>query len=138
MTGDAKAAKRSVPSPPSSLSRHGKAFWRRTFKEWQLSGSEREVLAEALHLLDRARECRETVRAEGAVVRGSRGSVREHPAAALELRYARLGCALLLQLGLVPPEHDAKPRVRGRKKPGPKPLVRGAASIAPGGDYEAG
>ena len=89
-----------APTSPSGLSARGRAFWRHAVAGYDLSDTERELLAECCRLLDECEALRTAVGADGTTVAGSSGQPRVHPALG-ELRQHRLALGrLLAQLAL--------------------------------------
>jgi len=82
-------------SPPKDLGARGRAFWRRTLDEFELSEVEVELLRECCRLLDECESMRASVEHDGTTVKGSTGQVRVHPALG-ELRQHRLALGRLL------------------------------------------
>ncbi len=107
-----------APTAPSGLGARGRAFWRHAVAGYDLSETERELLAECCRLLDECEALRAAVDADGATVPGSSGQPRVHPALG-ELRQHRLALGkLLAQLAL--PDVDESTlsspvQVRGRR-----------------------
>ena len=68
-----------TPSPPADLVARGRGrrFWKSVLTEFEASPSELELLAEACRTLD---ELRRAVERDGAIVTGSVGQPRRHPA----------------------------------------------------------
>ena len=68
-----------TPSPPADLVARGRGrrFWKSVLTEFEASPSELELLAEACRTLD---ELRRAVERDGAIVTGSVGQPRPHPA----------------------------------------------------------
>lgn len=87
-------------TPPKGLGARGRAFWRATVRDFDLSDVECEVLREACRLLDEVDSLREAIDADGVTVTGSQGQTRVNPAIG-EVRQHRLALArLLAQLDL--------------------------------------
>lgn len=103
---------------PAGLGARGRAFWRRTVGEYELTPAEAELLVEVCRVLDTCADLAEAIRADGTTVAGSKGQPRVHPAIA-ELRAQRLALGRLLgQLGLEDDDGAALPTprsVRARK-----------------------
>jgi P27 family predicted phage terminase small subunit len=80
----------STPAPPGYLAKQGRGrkFWQRIVGEWECSPVELELLAEACRTLDELQALRRAVARDGAVVKGSQGQRRSHPALT-ELRLGR-------------------------------------------------
>ncbi len=106
------------PAVPQDLARRGRAFWRSTIGDFELSGVELELLRECCRLLDECEALRAVVERDGQIVAGSAGQPRVHPALG-ELRQHRLALGrLLAQLALPDPEGEALPsplQARARK-----------------------
>jgi P27 family predicted phage terminase small subunit len=84
--------------PPAHLSRPSKAVWRRLVDDYSLDQEPAAllVLGHALSSHDRAEQARREVERDGLTVRTASGSIKAHPAVAVE-RDARLGCARMLR-----------------------------------------
>lgn len=108
---------RKPPAPPD-LGVRGRAFWRTTLANFELSDVEMELLKECARLLDECESLRNAVDSDGVTVAGSTGQTRVHPALG-ELRQHRLALGrLLAQLSLpdLDDEHLLSPsQARGRK-----------------------
>jgi len=106
------------PKIPPGLADRGKAFWRDTVTEYELSRGELELLAEACRALDQCDGLRSALDVDGYTVRGSEGQPRVHPAVSqLNATRTLLG-RLLAQLALPDPEGEATPSqasLRARK-----------------------
>jgi len=107
-----------APTAPSGLGARGRAFWRRGVVGYELSDTERELLAECCRLLDECESLRRAVDADGTTVAGSSGQPRVHPALG-ELRQHRLALGrLLAQLALPGVDESAlasPAQARGRR-----------------------
>jgi len=107
-----------APAVPHRLGARGRAFWRQAVAGYELSDTERELLAECCRLLDECEALRAAVDADGATVPGSSGQPRVHPALG-ELRQHRLALGkLLAQLALPDVDESTLPspvQVRGRR-----------------------
>lgn len=91
---------KSPPKPPVSLGKAGKAFWRRVVDGWTLDVAELEVLDQACATLDRAEQARAVLDKEGLTITAGRGSIKTHPAAAIERDSRTLFARLVRDLGL--------------------------------------
>lgn len=91
---------KSPPKPPVSLGKAGKAFWRRVVDGWTLDVAELEVLDQACATLDRAEQARAVLDKEGLTISAGRGSIKTHPAAAIERDSRTLFARLVRDLGL--------------------------------------
>ncbi len=95
------------PAVPRELAPRGRKFWRNTVDAFELEAEEIELLREACRTLDNLDALARVLRTDGAMVKGSEGQQRVHPAFA-EMRGARLVLGRLLkQLAL--PEVEAAP-----------------------------
>lgn len=92
--------------PPKGLHTRGRAFWRSVTDQYEVSLAEVELLTEACRTLDACEGLQQVVTRDGAMVAGSAGQPRVHPALS-ELRAARVVLSrLLAQLQL--PDEDGK------------------------------
>jgi P27 family predicted phage terminase small subunit len=88
-----------IPRPPKHLRPGGAALWRDICRGFDLAEHDLHILAAACEAADRAREARERVDLDGAIVDGRYGP-RAHPAIAIE-RDSRLAMLRALrELGL--------------------------------------
>jgi hypothetical protein len=111
-----------APPPPPDLSPTSAALWAEVTDAMELAPAELRLLAEGLHALDLAAECRQVLDAEGLTVQHASGAPKAHPLLA-DLGRARVFYASVVkQLGLQLPPEPA-PSTFARKKPGPKPHV---------------
>lgn len=103
---------------PAGLGTRGRAFWRDTVADYELSRGELELLVEACRALDQCDALRAAVDADGYTVRGSEGQPRVHPAISqLNATRTLLG-RLLAQLDLPDPDGESMPSqatIRARK-----------------------
>lgn len=93
-----------APKPPADLAKRGATFWRDVVSSYELRTDERELLVEACRCLDRLDALREAVKADGLVVKDTRGRTSLHPAATEERQVRLLLRLLLSQLDLPDPE----------------------------------
>lgn len=104
--------------PPRDLGTRGRAFWRRTVADYDLSDTEQELLRESCRLMDECESLRASVDEQGTTVLGSAGQVVVHPAVA-QLRQHRLALGKLLsQLALPDLDGASLPspmQARGKK-----------------------
>ncbi|SFV21303.1 P27 family phage terminase small subunit [Micrococcus terreus] len=68
------------PKMPGGLGERGAGFWRRTVRDYELTDSEVQLLAEACRTLDQLDALALAVETDGATVRGSMGQTVVHPA----------------------------------------------------------
>lgn len=68
------------PKMPGGLGERGTGFWRRTVRDYELTDSEVQLLAEACRTLDQLDALALAVETDGATVRGSMGQTVVHPA----------------------------------------------------------
>ena len=97
------------PRAPADLRERGRAFWRQTLADFDLSEVETELLRECCRLLDECEALRRSVDTEGTTVKGSTGQVRVHPALG-ELRQHRLALGRLLAQMNLPDVDDTSLR----------------------------
>ncbi|MFI7581718.1 P27 family phage terminase small subunit [Kocuria kalidii] len=74
-----ESEKKRAPRVPRGLGEDGKDLWRAVVKEYDLTESEREILAEACRLRDTLRALREIVAVDGMMQDSPQGR-RTHPA----------------------------------------------------------
>lgn len=93
---------------PGDLRGPGRAFWRVSVADYDLSDSELQILKATCRLLDEAALLEASIDADGVVVAGSTGQLRTNPALG-EARQHRMAIGrLLAQLALPGPEdHSA-------------------------------
>ena len=101
-----------LPSPPSTLARAGKAFWRKIVAEFAFEPQHLEILVQACRCLDRIEVCRVDVRKTGLTVLDRFGQSRPNPSAELEIKYFRTFKAHLRELQL-----DIEPADSGYSRP---------------------
>ena len=97
------------PYPPSDLAARGRGrrFWRTITADYECSASELELLGEACRTLDELDALRRAVEKDGAIVAGSVGQPRPHPALT-EARGLRAELRRLLDaLGIPAPSASA-------------------------------
>jgi P27 family predicted phage terminase small subunit len=88
-------------SPPELLSDPAKALWHRLVDEFDFSDTlGRVMLAEGLMAWDRARAASEMIARDGAVVSGSDGTPRRHPACGIERDSRAQAIKIFRELGL--------------------------------------
>lgn len=68
------------PKMPDGLQQRGAGFWRRTVKEYDLSDSEIQILAEACRTLDNLDALAGALVEDGPTIKGSMGQTIVHPA----------------------------------------------------------
>lgn len=93
------------PKLPGGLKARGRAYWRSVVADFDLSGSELELLAEICRVLDRLDELAAVLAEEGSVCAGSRGQRVVHPALS-EARQQQLVLAQLTKALNVPVDDD--------------------------------
>lgn len=96
----------STPRAPTGLGPRGRRFWRGTVGEFDLSGAELEILAEACRTLDDLDRLAEMVAENGATVKGSQGQPVVNPALT-ESRGQRLALHRLVSALQLPDADDA-------------------------------
>ncbi len=112
----------SLPQPPHSLDVAGRRLWRSVVGDFDLSESERSLLALACQAADDAARARAALTASGSVTaRGRYGQPVLHPAV-MVARQAEASVARILgQLHVI---DSAEKPARRLSTPGPKPLRR--------------
>lgn len=104
-----------LPRPPGHLSPESRRWWKTIVELFELEAHHLRVLTAAAEAFDRKEEARRLIAAEGLVVRDRFGTLKPHPAAAIErdsrLAFGRLVRELDLDVG--PPRE--MPRVAGRR-----------------------
>ena len=70
--------------PAAHLSREARSWWRSIAALWDLEPHHRALLDQAATALDRAREAREVITREGAVMADRFGQAKAHPAARVD------------------------------------------------------
>src|SRR4051812_17807405 len=94
--------------PPAGLAARGRAFWRATVADYELSNHEMLVLLEVCRTIDEIDVLRAALAADGATVPGSKKQPRSHPAFS-EMRAARTSLARLLKVLALPvPQEDSE------------------------------
>lgn len=68
------------PKTPDGLKERGAGFWKRTLKDYELTDSEVQLLAETCRTLDNLDALADAVATDGATVKGSMGQTVVHPA----------------------------------------------------------
>jgi hypothetical protein len=95
-------------SAPAGLAARGRAFWRATVVDYELSSHEMLILLEVCRTIDEIDVLRAALATDGATVPGSKKQPRSHPAFG-ELRAARTSLARLIKtLDLPVPQEDGK------------------------------
>ncbi len=90
-----------TPSPPPKhLGSDGKAFWKRVASEFDLLEHDFARLEGACIALDRAKEAREAIAKDGAIVTDRFGQAKEHPGISIERASWNTFRLLLRELGL--------------------------------------
>jgi P27 family predicted phage terminase small subunit len=88
-------------NPPRTLAEPGRSLWNRVMTEYDIRDSGGvEMLALACQALDRAESLREQIDADGEVLRGPRGTIKDHPALKHELASRAFVARTLMKLGL--------------------------------------
>lgn len=100
-----------VPRPPSDLAASGKRLWREVHEEWQLGPHEAKLLLEACRTVDELDSLRAAIRESSALVEGSRGQPRAHPAFEEVRRHREQLARLVTALRLPADEVSAPPSV---------------------------
>jgi hypothetical protein len=114
-----------VPKPPTTLKRRGKALWAAVHREYELEEHEEALLLELCRCVDLCDELHAVVAAEGAI---EHGTSRVHPAA-VELRQQRIALARL-QAALRLPAGDEDDRQQGARRPQRRVGARGVYGVA--------
>jgi phage terminase small subunit len=105
----------SRPTAPRGLSARSRRLWRDLNDLYAFELHDLELLELALGALDRAREAKALLDAEGLVVKGRYGA-RTHPAVAIE-RDSRLAAARLFrELGIDKAVEESRPPRRGGRR----------------------
>lgn len=107
-----------IPKAPAGLGARGRKFWRSTLADFELSGAEQEILAEACRTLDDLDRLAGLVAEHGSMVIGSQGQPVLNPALT-EARGQRLALHRLVA-ALQLPDADDEPiptavQMRGKK-----------------------
>ena len=101
-----------LPQPPDHLSADAAAWWREVLRDYSLEPHHVRLLQLACEAWDRARQAQAELTAHGALTfRVERGTIRAHPAVAME-RDARTAFARLvreLDLDTGPPAEARRP-----------------------------
>ena len=101
-----------LPQPPDHLSADAAAWWREVLRDYSLEPHHVRLLQLACEAWDRARQAQAELTAHGALTfRDERGTIRAHPAVAME-RDARTAFARLvreLDLDTGPPAEARRP-----------------------------
>src|SRR5262249_4232761 len=98
--GTQMGKKSDLPAAPSHLKGPGRKLWTTINTDYELEGADLSVLDVACVHFDRAAAARETIDAEGAIVKDRFGQQKPHPACEIEQASSRLYLAALRQLGL--------------------------------------
>ena len=109
-----------IPPVPKGLSREAARWWRRLHSGYELADEGAQLLLEtALQALDRMREARKVLDAEGLTVRDRFGQAKAHPLIVVERDSRAAMVAALKALNLsVEPLNDAPGRPPGSGKGG--------------------
>jgi phage terminase small subunit len=96
---------RKTPTPPKTLSKEGKALWRRILSDWPIDDSAHlAILESALSSLDRANRCRVQIDSMGELIQDRFGQEKINPLCSIE-RDSRSGFVNGIKaLGLDPSE----------------------------------
>lgn len=107
-----------IPKAPAGLGARGRKFWRSTLADFELSGAEQEILAEACRTLDDLDRLAGMIAEHGSMVTGSQGQPVLNPAVT-EARGQRLALhRLVAALQLPDADDDPIPtavQMRGKK-----------------------
>ena len=90
---------------PAHLGARGRRLWRRIMEDFEPAESGREILLEAVRVVDRCESLEQALRGEPLTTTGSRGQIVAHPLLA-ELRSERLLLSRLLAQLDVPEEGE--------------------------------
>ncbi len=88
------------PAPPEHLSERARAWWDDVVNGYALEPHHVHLLRLACEALDRAEQARQLLEKDGLTVATAAGSVKEHPAAAVEREAARTFMRLVRELGI--------------------------------------
>ena len=88
-----------LPGAPRHLSTESRRLWRTVVAEYELAGHHLALLERACEALDRLKEARAAIKADGAYVPGRFG-VRAHPALAVEATSRIAFARIVRELGL--------------------------------------
>jgi hypothetical protein len=88
--------------PPRPLGRAGLALWHRVLDHYDVDAGAAELLLIAAEATDRAEMLAEAITADGAVVRGESGSIKDHPGLKHETANRALAARLLSRIGVAP------------------------------------
>lgn len=111
------------PEPPAGLGSHGVALWRTITAEYVIDDAPGlEILRGACEAIDRAETAKAEVLRDGMTVTNATGSLRPHPALAVEHSFRGLALRHLTSLGV-----NAEPK---RDRPG-RPPAKGSNPFAP-------
>ncbi len=98
--------KSKIPTTPKHLGKRGRSWWEYMAKEHAMVPSEFETLTLAAECLDRCDEARRTLDNEGMTVSTEAGSLKSHPALAVEARMKLVFVRLLASLKIKPDQAD--------------------------------
>jgi P27 family predicted phage terminase small subunit len=93
------AARPTMPAAPHHLSREARRFWRSVLAEYELETHHLAILQAACEALDRTREARAAIEADGAYIDGRFGK-KAHPALAIERDSRTAMLRAIRELGL--------------------------------------
>ena len=89
-----------MPPPPDHLGEPEQQIWSDILRDWRGTDAAFAVLVSGLEVLQRARECREVINAEGLTVTGRDGQAKSHPLLIVERAAFKKFQATLKQLGI--------------------------------------
>lgn len=99
------------PKKPDGLKDRGTGFWERTCRDYELTDSEMQLLAEACRTMDNLDALADALTADGPTIKGSMGQTIVHPALG-EARGQRLVLHKLLAVLALPDlEDEAAPTI---------------------------